>query len=225
MDGETLRENLNSLPEEIREAVIQVDFNSIVDRIAREHSLSERQVEIFDHDSTAALVGAIHPNKLSDSYQESNEVIGPEKASELHIEFYTRVLAPTMQEAKDRGFSFFDRNKEVHLDSLQSKEDLIRIGNKYHEAATKSVREITDEQRTFFQKYIREKTNLLSRGCPTCGGTQYDLIPTLKYIPTVSPGGQANIEVGAPYFEIICSNCKSSHFFNAFMMDAPGLNP
>lgn len=225
MDGDTLQENLNSLPEEIRESVIQIDFTNIVDRIAREHSLSERQVEIFDHDSTAALVGAIHPNKLSESFQESNDVIGPEKAGELHVEFYTRVLAPTMQDAENRGFSFFEQGKEVDFDALQSKEDLIRIGSKYYDAATESVRDITEEQSVFFQNHIREKTNLLSQGCPCCGRTQFELTSSLKYIPTSSPGGQVNLQFGAPYFEIVCSNCNSSQLFNAFIMDAPGMNP
>lgn len=226
MDGESLRENLNSLPEEIREAVIQLDFNEIIDRIAWEQSLSEGQIEIFDHDATSALVGAIHPNKLSDYLQESEEnIISPEKASELHVDFYARMLAPTMQEAENRGFSFFEQGKEVDFDALQSKEDLIRMGSKYYEAATESVRDLTEEQSAFFQNHISERTDLLSQGCPCCGSTQFELMSSLKYIPTASPGGQVNLEFGAPYFEITCSNCKSSQLFNAFIIDAPGMNP
>lgn len=126
-----LQEHLDSAPKEVREAILDFDLGRTVDEIARAHSLSERQAEIYDAEVVFAVVGARHPNNMQQNLTEPDggETFSPRKAKELHAAFYTQVLEPIMQDAERRGYSFSDEDSKRRSRPKQSNGTLFQKKN------------------------------------------------------------------------------------------------
>lgn len=85
-------------------------------------------------------------------------------------------------------------------------------------------KKLGEKSKSYIEEHLREKTDLMSRGCQTCGSREFEVEHLLKYIPTVSLSGEVNLEHGAPYLEVVCHQCKKTHLFHATKMDIPELD-
>lgn len=131
MADNELREYLDSKPKEIRDAILDFDLEGEIDKIAEKHSLNERQVEVLDGEIVFAILGKRHPNNLPENLVEPDggETFSPEKAREIHADFYSRILEPIMQDAEERGFSFSEDENQGYSDYKENKDVLFHKDN------------------------------------------------------------------------------------------------
>ena len=126
-----LREYLETKPEEIRNAILDFDLEGEINKIAEKHSLNDKQTEILDGEIVFAVIGKRKPNNLAENLvsPDGGERFSPEKAKEIHEDFYFRILEPIMQDAEERGFSFSENENTSHDENAKDEDVLFRKDN------------------------------------------------------------------------------------------------
>lgn len=84
--------------------------------------------------------------------------------------------------------------------------------------------ELSEEQKNYISEHLEQNTDLLTRGCPTCGNREFEVENILKYIPTVGTEGKVELEYGAPYTEVVCTKCQKVHLFHVGKIGLPGMD-
>lgn len=77
---------------------------------------------------------------------------------------------------------------------------------------------LTEEHIRQIIQHLEENTHL-TESCPSCGGTNFAIQDRLRYMPSVTPGGDVNMQSGGVYFEVTCFDCGASQLYNTQVID------
>lgn len=78
---------------------------------------------------------------------------------------------------------------------------------------------LTEEHIRQISKHIQENTRLM-QGCSSCGGANFAIQDRLRFMPSVTPNGEVNMQSGGVYFEVTCFDCGASQLYNTQVIDA-----
>lgn len=81
------------------------------------------------------------------------------------------------------------------------------------------VETLTEEHVSQILEHLKENTRW-TQGCSSCGGTNFAIQDRLRYMPSVTPNGDVNMQSGGVYFEVTCFDCGASQLYNTQVIDA-----